>query len=256
MTPRLLLAALFLLLCARHAAFADDPHRPVRRSTRSHLQKHPLHSKVQRIIDLPKRGYHEGITVGQYEIILNNGDGKDTYVIDIASGAVTSKIKPVATFSEGITGDSSGNYWVTDWDTKKLYKVRIEKGKMIPEKEISLKPSHPTGVAWNGSYLYVITWTRGMGTKYHLIKLDRDFNILKTFSLKGIPEPSQIAWDGKNFWVSSWFDRKVYRLEPVNFEITGFFKSPVKKTTGVAWDGKYFWVTGTDADLYQLEVQE
>ena len=254
--PRLLLAALFFLLCASHAAFCDDPHKPIARSTRSHLYKYPKHTKIVRTIALPRQGYHEGLLIGKYEILLNNGDGKKTYVIDISSGEITSKIEPVATFSEGITQDASGNYWITDWNTKKIYRVRLEKGKMVPEAELSFEPAHPTGVVWVNPYLYVITWTRGFGTKYQIVKLSRDLKIISRDSLKGVSEPSQIAWDGKYFWVTSWFDRHAYKLDPATFEIKSFFKTPVKKATGIAWDGKYFWVTGTDADLYQIELQQ
>ena len=254
--PLFSLITLFLLISFTHIALADDPHKPIETSTRAHLYKYPMHSKVVRTIKLPKQGYPEGILVGKYEILLNNGSGGATYAIDIASGKITSYIEPVATFSEGITGDNKGNYWVTDWDTKKIYRVRIEKSKMVPESGFSFEPAHPAGVVWVSPYLYVITWTRGLGTKYHIVKLDRDFSIIKRERLKGISEPSQIAWDGKNFWVSSWFNQCVYKLDPVTFKIKSFFKTPIKKVTGVAWDGKNFWVTGTDDDLYEIEVKQ
>ena len=209
--------------------------------------------KVIRKIELPK-GYHEGLLLQDGNIWVNNGEGGPTWVVDLGSGEIVSEIKPVATFSEGITAGPNGKYWITDWDTKKLYSVSIDDNIMKAESEIVFDSSHPAGVVWNGEYLYVVTWTRGMGTQYHLLKIDKEGNILSKARIENIPEPSQLAWDGKDLWISSWFDRRIYRINTETLEITGYFRSKVKSTTGIAWDGEYFWVTGTKADLYQIEI--
>jgi len=207
-----------------------------------------------RKIKLPE-GYHEGLLIDGDNVWVNNGEGGKTWVIDLNSGDIVSKLEPVATFSEGIFAAPGGKYWITDWDTKKLYRVKIEGERMRAEFELSLAPSRPTGIAWDGNHLYVITWTRGVtGTRYHILKIGKNGNILDKVRIKGISEPSQMAWDGKHLWVSSWFDRRVYKIDIETAEIKGYFRSGIKNLTGIAWDGKGFWLTGSKADLYQVKL--
>lgn len=209
--------------------------------------------EVVRRIELPE-GYREGLLLRDGEIWVNNGEGGDTWVVDRDSGTVVSKIKPVGTFTEGITAFIDETYWVTDWDDRRLYRVSIENGVMIPQTEVSLSPAFPAGVVWTGTHLYVITWTRGVGTKYHLLKMDQDGTILETVLIKKIPEPSQLTWDGTDLWITSWFDRRAYRIDAETYEITGYFRSGIERLTGIAWDGECFWVTGTKADLVRIGV--
>lgn len=206
-------------------------------------------------IKLPE-GYHEGLCVRKNAIYVNNGENKNTWLVDLKSEEVISDIKPVGTFSEGISYAGNNKYWITDWDTKKLYLVRIEKSSMISDFEISFEPSYPTGVVWTGKHVYVMTWTIGIETDYHLIKLDSKGNVLQKFKIETISEPSQITWDGKNLWMSSWSERRVYRVDAEKMEITGYFKSEIEKTTGIACDKGRFWITGTREDLYLIELNE
>ncbi len=211
---------------------------------------------VKRIrkIRLPE-GYHEGLFIDGDNVWVNNGKGGKTWVVNLHSGRVVSEIEPVAGFSEGITSARDGKYWITDWTEKKLYRVTIEKGKMTAECGISLGPARPTGVIRVGKRIFVITWTRGvLGTRYHLLLLDGLGNILDKIGIENISEPSQMAWDGAHLWITSWFDRRAYKVDIEKLEIKGYFRPNVKNLTGIAWDGKSFWVTGTKADLYQIEI--
>jgi len=208
--------------------------------------------KIQRI-KLPE-GYHEGLLKEGEHIWVNNGRGGKTWVIDLDSEKIIAEIEPVATFAEGITYASGGGYWQTDWDTKKLYHVTLENNKLIAEREISLEPAYPAGVIWTGSHLFVVTWTRGVGTIYHLLKMDFDGNLLNKIRITHIQEPSQLAWDGKDLWISSWFQRRAYRIDINTWEITGYFRTKIEQTTGILWDDKHFWVTGTSEDLYKVEI--
>jgi glutamine cyclotransferase len=207
---------------------------------------------VEKVV-LPK-GYHEGLYHDGRNIWVNNGTNINTWVIS-PEGEVLEEIIPPGTFTEGIAdSDVPGKFWVTDWDTKMLYRVSVVSGKMEPEKEIFLGPAFPAGVARAGETLYVITWTRGLGTRYHLLQLDKNGNILHRTRIKGIFEPSQIAWDGRYLWITSWYNRRIYQLDPVDLSILGHFVSPAKETTGIAWDGEFFWITGTYDDLYKVRI--
>ena len=209
--------------------------------------------EVIKKVPIPK-GYHEGLLFDGKNIWVNNGQKINTWIVDPETGKVLSEITPPGTFTEGITASNDNRYWVTDWDERKLYRVVIKDNKMEPDYEISLAPARPTGVVWTGEKLYLITWTRGMGTEYHLMQLDENERMSRKMRIKRIHEPSQLAWDGKYLWITSWFSQRVYKVDINTFKVLGSFKSPAKDTTGIAYDGEYFWITGTYADLYKIKV--
>lgn len=211
--------------------------------------------KVIAKIEIPK-WYHEGLYFDGKDIWVNNGKNGKTWVIDTSNGSVIKEIDPAGTFTEAMTAKDMDTLFVTDWDFKKIYTTRITDAEMSAESEVSVAPAHPTGIAWNGENLFVITWTRGLGgTKFNMLKMDDKFNIISSTPIKNIAEPAHLAWDGKNLWVSCWYSRRVYKLDADDFKILGYFRSPVKKTTGIAWDGKYLWLTGTYSNLYKMEIQ-
>lgn len=213
-----------------------------------------IRSKVVAKIKIPK-WYHEGLYSDGKEIWVNNGKKGDTWVVDTDSGKIIRKIKPAGPFTEAITKKDKGTFFVTDWDVKKIYTAEIEGEKMYAVLEKSVEPAHPAGAVWNGSNLFVVTWTRSlMGTRFRLLKLDADMNILSTANITNIMEPAHLAWDGKYMWISCWYSKRIYKFDIEKLEILGYLKSPAAKTTGIAWDGKYLWVTGTYDNLYKLEI--
>lgn len=209
--------------------------------------------KVLQKIDIPK-GYHEGLSFNGPDLLLSNGEKGKVWALDKASGSVRSIIEPVSDFTESVSFFSGNQFFVTEWEDKKLYRATLDGNKLIPEVWISVKPAHPAGVVWTGNQLFMITWTRGMGTKFALLELDKDMGLLGVVSIQIIEEPTQLAWDGKYLWISSWYDSLVYKIDVKDWEVLGAFRSPVSKTTGIVWDGKSIWLTGTHSDLYKLEV--
>lgn len=206
-------------------------------------------------IKIPK-WYHEGLYLDGKDLWVNNGKMGDTWVVDTQTGKIIRKIKPVSTFTEGVAQKDKDTFFATDWDTKKVYISKLEGDNMCALSEKSVEPAHPAGVAWNGSNLFVVTWTRSMaGTRFHLIKMDADMNILSAAEIIKILEPAHLAWDGKYMWISCWYSRRIYKVDVENLEILGYLKSPAAKTTGIAWDGKYLWVTGTHDGLYKMELK-
>ena len=87
------------------------------------------------------------------------------------------------------------------------------------------------------------------------MQLTDEQRMIVKMKIRGIHEPSQLAWDGEHLWISSWYNSKVYKVDVNNFKVLGAFKSPAKETTGITWDGEYLWVTGTHADLYQVKLK-
>ena len=221
----------------------------------AHAEKDkPLQVKIVEKLDIPK-WYHEGLYFDGKNIWVNNGEEGRTWVVDPSDGSVIKQLEPVGPFTEAITLKSKGIYFLTDWELKKVYTVRIDNDRMISQSEFSVEPAHPAGAVWTGKNLFVITWARSLtGTKFHILKMDDKFNITQKRKIDTIQEPSQIAWDGKSLWISSWYSRRVYKMDPENFKILGYFKTPMERATGITWDGKYLWLTGTNAGLYKMEV--
>lgn len=215
--------------------------------------KKDLQTRIIKKIALPK-GYHEGLFYDERYLWVANGKGIGTWIIDPDNGSIVSRIEPVGTFTEGIAEADKGFLWVTDWDEKKLYRVTINREKMVSENEVSLDPSRPTGITRIGDSAYLITWTRGLGTKYHLLEVNDEGRVLRKMRIKNIHEPAHLAWDGEHIWITSWYSQRVYKIDLDTFTMLGDFKSPAPKTTGIAWDGEYLWVTGTYDGLYQVEV--
>jgi len=214
-----------------------------------------IKSKVVAKIKIPK-WYHEGLYYDGKDIWVNNGKKGDTWIVDTNTGKITGRIKPAGSFTEAITPKDKDTFFVTDWDAKKVYTSNIDGGNMYALSEKSVEPAHPAGAVWNGSNLFVITWTRSpAGTKFHLLKMDADMNILSASEVVKIPEPAHLAWDGKHMWISCWYSKRIYKVDIEKSEILGYLKSPAAKATGIAWDGKYLWVTGTHDNLYKMELK-
>ncbi len=243
-----IIALLFLTLSSGPAF----PETPALERTEDYAPNMPV--RVIRKISLPD-GYHEGLFFDVDYIWVSNGKGQKTWIIEIDSGTVVSKIEPVGSFTEGIAPAGDGTYWVTDWEDKRLYRVKLVEDKMISKGFVSLDPAHPAGITRVGKKVYVVTWTRGVaGTKYHLVEFNEHGQMLRKMRIKGVHEPAHLAWDGRHMWLTSWYSQRVYKIDTATFTVLGSFRSPARETTGIAWDGKYFWLTGTRADLYQVEA--
>jgi len=212
-----------------------------------------LESKIVKRIHIPKK-YHEGLFLDGNDLWVCNGEGGDIWVVDNLSGEVKQQIKPIADFTEAITKKSEGLYFTTEWKEKKLYLARVSGDRLEATAETSVAPAHPAGAVWTGDKLYVIAWTRGMGTKFDLLEFDGDMSLLRTIHIKDIQEPCQMSWDGRDLWISSWFDKTIYRVDPKTFKITGQVASPADRTTGICRNGKYMYLTGTYSDLYKIEI--
>ncbi|MFH1837226.1 MAG: hypothetical protein ABH862_03830, partial [Candidatus Omnitrophota bacterium] len=238
----IILGMFFILLGTRQVLAENEAALPEKTADKKQIN---MKAVVIKKIDLP-RGYHEGILLYDDRILVCNGRGLGTYIIDPLDESVTGEIEPFGTFTESLAPAGDDMFWLTDWEEKKIYKVKIEGNKISSYSEMSLAPSHPAGVIRLGEKLYVITWTRSLtGTEYHLVQLNNNGEVLQKRHLRGISEPAHIAWDGEHFWITSWYNQKVFELDINTFEIKRQFKSPAKKTTGIAWDGKHFWITGT-----------
>lgn len=204
-------------------------------------------------IDLPK-GYHEGLFIRDGKILVCNGRGFRTWVVDPEKEKIVSEIEPFGSFTEGIADDGK-DLWLTDWDEKRLYRIKIEGNRIDTDFNVSVAPAHPAGIVHIKDHIYVVTWTRGpKGTKYHLIQFDLNGEMVKKRALQGILEPAHLAWDGEFLWITSWYSQKVFKTDINTLETKGYFTSPAQKTTGIVWQDGHFWITGTYDGLYRVKV--
>lgn len=246
---RLFFMAIFwACACAASPCAADDT------ALTSSKSCDRIPARVVRELEVP-RCYHEGLYYDGTSMWLANGEGGKIWVIDLSTGEVLDEITPVAGFTEAIAARGDGTYYTSDWDEMKVYRARLEARALIPEASVSVAPAHPAGIVWTGDRLYVIIWTRGvLGTRFSMLEMDAGMNVLRTITIRSPQEPCQLAWDGTYLWMSSWFDRKVYKIDVKDWEIVGYFCSPVEKATGVAWDGARLWLTGTYGNLFGMEI--
>ena len=249
---KVVLIALGIFLLNLTPAFSSQQPESLKRSANFES----ISVKNVKVIPLP-RGWHEGLSMDGTDIWVANGynSGK-VWVVDTNSGKITSNIEPIAGFTEAISRKKESLFFITDWDEKKIYIASLRQNRLTPEMWTSTIPAHPAGVLWNGNRLFVITWTRGLGTKFNLLELDGNMKYIDSIAIKDIQEPAHLAWDGHNLWITSWYNPLVYKVDVAKREILGAFRSPVSRTTGIAWDGKYLWLTGTRSGLYKLEISK
>lgn len=215
---------------------------------------HSIKIKVAQKVDIP-RWYHEGLYFDNGIIWIANGEKGNIWAIDPKTGKTLEEVCPYGEFTESISKDTDGSWLVTDWKDAKLYRSKMENSTLVQNTVLfDFSPVRPAGLVRLDDRYLVITWTRGLGTKFGILILDREFKQAGSVDIKFIEEPAHMAWDGKDLWITSWYSRKVYRVDPKNWEVTGFFRTPFGKATGIAWDGKDLWVTGTYADLYRIEL--
>lgn len=245
---RLAFAGIVMSVLFAPTLFADTP---TLKKGGEHIT---MRAEVTRKISIPK-WYHEGLSIDGDSIWVSNGKEGNIWVVDTDSGKLISEIESPAGFTEAVIKTADGKYLVTDWEDKVIYKVAFEGVKVASKDTVfDFAPAHPAGMVSVGDRLLVILWTRGMGTKFEIAELDKSFKETGRVRVTDIQEPAHIAWDGKNLWITGWYNGRVYRVDPERWTITGSFRAPCEKVTGIAWDGKYLWVTGTYADLYRLSV--
>lgn len=243
---KMFLVVFFCGILSNSVAFSEDA--ALSRSE-NYTPRMPI--KILKKITLPK-GYHEGISVHEGRVWVSNGKGQNTWVINPETGEVESEIKSAGRFTEAIAPAPDELFWITDWDDKKIYRAKLKEDEWEIVSQIPIQNARPTGIVRANGAMYVITWERGLGTKYYLSKFDEEGNISERVRIKRIHEPAHLAWDGKYFWITSWYSGIVYKINIDSREVEGSFKSPASSPTGIASDGKHLWITGTSADLYKV----
>ena len=112
-------------------------------------------------------------------------------------------------------------FWIVDWQTNTINKVRPEDGVQVASiPGPSTKPTYQSDP--------------GTGT----------YNA----------KPFGIAWDGQALWVSEQSDSMIYRIDPDTGSLLNVFPAPGSDPKGLTWDGEFLWnIDQATQTLYKLE---
>ena len=109
----------------------------------------------------------------------------------------------------------------------------------------------PVGIAWDGSYFWVLDTYQNRVYKYNSAGVYQSFSF--AVGAQGV-NPTDIVWDGTYFWV---LNNQTSPLKRVSkYSAAGVYQNVFWEynavTTmdgeGLAWDGTYFWVVGNATD--------
>jgi len=103
--------------------------------------------------------------------------------------------------------------------------------------------SNPTGITWNGSYLYVANnYNNNEITRYN----KSTCALLNRYNFPG-EDPASITWDGSDFWV---MDDEIFAMYKMNASGSFISKYPLPGIPrGVVWDGSHLWVNNLNTSL-------
>jgi hypothetical protein len=66
-------------------------------------------------------------------------------------------------------------------------------------------------------------------------------DVVHSFDSPGI-SPRGLAWDGQYIWNVDSYDKKIYKLNPMNGSIEHDIDSPTSAPGGLAWEGAFLWL--------------
>jgi len=98
--------------------------------------------------------------------------------------------------------------------------------------------TNPSGLTWDGQYLWLGDWWADK--IYKLSPLDG--SIITSFSVPG-SSCNGLAWDGQYLWVSDSSEQKIYKISTTGLPLTSF-SAPGGSSgwaRGSVWDGQYLW---------------
>ena len=104
------------------------------------------------------------------------------------------------------------------------------------EKTVPLKLSTPTGLAWDGSVL----WVADLDTATLNAVDPATGKVVRTLEAPGY-SPMGLAWDGSRLWVLDAGDATAYAVDPRSGLTVRALPLDSRTAKGLAWDGKALW---------------
>lgn len=144
----------------------------------------------------------------------------------------------------GLSWDGQ-NFWVSDTDNGKLYKLDPKDGRVIGS--LAGPGSDPVALAWDGQSLWVLD---NLGEKAYQID-PKDGKVLRAFATPG-SDPQGIAWDGENLWIADTDTGKLHKLDTTGRELASF-DLPSASPAGLTWDGTNLWLSDSGVGLIKID---
>lgn len=117
-------------------------------------------------------------------------------------------------------------------------------------KSFSTPGDGPTGLAWDGTYLWHCD-----GHNNLIYKMNTNGSVLKTIQYTG-QKPVGMAWQSPSYlWVSDFRDDKIYRLYSSDGSVNSQCATVHGVVWGIEWDGSYVWTSDLNYDeLYKQDL--
>lgn len=190
---------------------------------------------------------------GKYLWKFKHAGGGDLMKIDPETGEIVAIFpNPGIAQDHGIAFDGE-SLWINDFSVLKVFEVSPETGKILSSFKIPEMGSGASGIAWDGMYLYLVSWLN----QNKLYKVDRKGDLIGILELKG-PTGQTITFDGQYFWIAPcgpWICK--YDKQG---NLRGRIYAVAEGTWAMAHDGKYLWTlqrtneNWTDPKVYQIEI--
>jgi len=171
-----------------------------------------------------------------------------SYALDLGDGTTASEI--IVTYTYANPGDYNVTLKVTDdkGATDSETKVVSVSPWVTPSFSFNSPGPGPTGLAWDGTYLWNADTNEGK-----IYKLDPSSGKViasldaSDFILEGL------TWDGSYLWAVDGGECKLYKLDPNDGRIIASLNAPGSNPTGLTWDGNYLWNADADkAKIYKI----
>ncbi len=161
---------------------------------------------------------------------------------------------------EGIALENSGEMWVCYSSYATVYSgkiVKIDMGGNVltsfnaPGKLTYSNLPATDGLAYDGTYLWVINWSDD-----NLYKITKTGEVVGSFK---IPDSSEsVTWDGGNLWIANSSSNKIYKIDSTTGTILHTINSPEWesgiKPDSLAYDGQYLCVSNNDGKkIYKID---
>lgn len=183
---------------------------------------------------------------------LHAGSG-ELIKIDPETGQIVANIgNPGIAQDRGIAFDGQ-HLWVNDFSAKKVFEVDPATGNILSSFKIPEMGSGSSGIAWDGEYLYLVSWLK----HDELYKVDRKGNLIGILKLDKEGGAS-ITFDGQYFWTTP--SGKGVRKFDKQGKLVGEIYAAAFGGEAIAHDGKYLWILHrtqeqwSDPKLYKIEV--
>lgn len=190
---------------------------------------------------------------GKYLWKFKHAGAGDLMKIDPETGEIVAIFpNPGIAQDHGIAFDGE-SLWINDFSVLKVFEVNPETGKILSSFKIPEMGSGASGIAWDGMYLYLVSWLN----QNKLYKVDRKGDLIGILELKG-PTGQTITFDGQYFWIAPcgpWICK--YDKQG---NLRGRIYAVAEGTWAMAHDGKYLWTlqrtneNWTDPKVYQIEI--